>query len=208
LPSGRASPSCDGNDLLIEARAEPPSMLVKALTCHKGSIVSLLRECDEARSLSGADRKQGCRTALPGQWADGFAALAVGPPLDGYTPKEWHQLIEDAEHFLDDWAQEAARQGWSVLDAFGVHVRAPAARYDGMGLVPLIRGGKIVALTGDHATIRMPSGSELTVLRRPLQDAVPIWTVAPGTHAAGELEPASDRSAELSTTPGEGDDGE
>jgi hypothetical protein len=74
--------------------------------------------------------------------------------------------------------EEAAALQWGFLDVFGVHVRAPAARYDGMGLVPLIRGGEIVALEGRRATIRMPTGSELTYLKRPKQDAVAIWELA------------------------------
>jgi hypothetical protein len=65
-----------------------------------------------------------------------------------------------------------------VLDAFGVHIRAPAARYDAMGFVPLIRGGQVMALTAEHATVRIPSGSELTYLRRALGEAVPLWEAA------------------------------
>lgn len=62
-----------------------------------------------------------------------------------------------------------------MLDVFGVHLRAPTARYDGMGLVPLLRGAEVVSIGTNHATVRQASGSCLTVLKRTLKDSVPIW---------------------------------
>jgi hypothetical protein len=63
---------------------------------------------------------------------------------------------------------EAARLRWSTLDVFGVH---PVA----IGLVPLIRGGDVVAIGSDRATIRMQGGTLLTYLRRPQPGAVAVW---------------------------------
>ena len=191
----------DGEDLVLAAEAPPSADMLHALTCHKPEIVRLLRH--KGAGPSGIRRQSPATCGGPAEWVSGFAALAAAEPPDGFTQQQWRQLLEDAESFLDGWASEAIRQGWSVLDAFGVHVRAPAARYDGMGLVPLIGGGKIVALTADRATIRMPSGSELTVLKRPLQDAVPIWTLArPTGEPDGELQPISGRSASPQGTAG------
>ena len=59
----------------------------------------------------------------------------------------WQQLIVDAERFLDDWAQQAAAFGWPAWELFGCHRRAPWGRIQGMGLVLLLRGDQIAALT-------------------------------------------------------------
>ena len=59
-----------------------------------------------------------------------------------------------------------------------MHPLAPNARYDAMGLVPLLRGGEIVDLTPRWATIRMPGGNCLTYyLRRKSADAIALWEV-------------------------------
>jgi hypothetical protein len=77
--------------------------------------------------------------------------------------------------FLDRWAAEAIRLGWTAEDVFGVHPAAPGARYDCAGLVPLIGGGEVVSIAADRATIRMPTGGELVYLRRPRPGAVALW---------------------------------
>ncbi len=115
---------------------------------------------------------------VPAEWAKALAALSLAPPAEGFTPNEWHRIVDDAARFVEGWSAQATQHGWGILDVFGVHLRAPASRYDAMGLVPLIRGGEVVALNDRRATIRMPSGGELIYLRRPRKDAVPIWEVA------------------------------
>ena len=75
-------------------------------------------------------------------------------------------LQEDALAFLRDWAAQAHALGWEALDLFGVHSEAPHARLDGMGLVPLLGGRPVVALTEDSAAIGANSGGVLTFRRR------------------------------------------
>jgi hypothetical protein len=165
----------DGNDLLLEAASRPSPIVIEALSRNKSAVVELLRH-------GGAQPPRPTRQHedrdLPVEWAEGLAILSLRSAPEGFTTKAWRQLVDDACVFVGDWAVLAAQLGWGSLDVFGVHVRAPAARYDGMGLVPLIRGGEIVALTRHRATIRMRGGAELIYLKRPLQDAVPIWAVA------------------------------
>jgi hypothetical protein len=112
---------------------------------------------------------------VPREWAEGFARLCLHPPAPGFSPRRWQQLIEDGGRFLDRWGSEAAGLGWTALDVFGVHARAPAVRYDAAGLVPLISGGEIVAIMADRATIRGWGGGLLTYLRRPRSGAVALW---------------------------------
>jgi hypothetical protein len=52
--------------------------------------------------------------------------------------------------------------GWDAYDLFGCHNLKPVERVDRMGLLWLLRGGCIVALTSESAVIEMPSGSRLT----------------------------------------------
>lgn len=116
---------------------------------------------------------------IPREWAEGFARLDAMKPLAGFHQDRWRQLIDDAGRFIDRWAATAAAMGWSAVDVFGLHPRAPAARYDGMGLVPLISGGEVVAIEVGHATIRTPGGSCLTYyLRRQTSTGVPVWELA------------------------------
>jgi hypothetical protein len=112
---------------------------------------------------------------VPRDWAEGFARLDRSAPPPGFSPKRWQQVVNDGGLFLDRWAAAAARLGWSAEDVFGVHPTAPGARYDCMGLVPLIGGGTVVSITTDRATIRQASGATLVYLRRPRLGAIALW---------------------------------
>jgi len=169
----------DGAYLQLRALEAPPQVVVDALARHKARIADLLRG-EVRQQAPGEGCRQTCweRRNLPCEWAEGLAALALASPAEGFSAKEWQGLVNDAARFMHSWARAAVKRGWSILDVFGVHSLAPAARYDAMGLVPLIRGGEVIALDERRATIRMPSGAELTYLKRPRKDAVPIWEVA------------------------------
>ena len=111
------------------------------------------------------------------QWRQGLAKLNPTAPIRGFAPGRWIRLIDGGTTFLDAWGRTAAALGWSTLDVFGVHPEAPAARYDVMGLVPLLGDRELTAVEATHATMRMPTGSKLTYLRRRRPGAVPIWCV-------------------------------
>lgn len=112
---------------------------------------------------------------VPRRWAEGFARLDIAGRPPDFTEKAWRQLIEDGGRFLDRWASEAARLGWTALDVFGVHPAAPSTNYDAIGLVPLIRGGDVVAIGLDRATIRTHGRTLLTYLRRPQPGVIAVW---------------------------------
>ncbi len=84
----------------------------------------------------------------------------------------WSQVVEDADSLLSNWGRAAYDLGWNALDLFGVHAAAPAGRYDVMGLVMLLGGGRVFALTEQTAAFRRPSGSALTYRRKPMSGAV------------------------------------
>ena len=116
--------------------------------------------------------------SVPRAWAEGLASLDLAAPPAGFTPALWQQVVEDGARFLDRWGSEAAELGWSALDVFGVHPVVPTSRFDAMGLVPLIRGGEVVAIAAERATICTPHGGQLTYLRRPRPGAVAFWDLA------------------------------
>ena len=117
---------------------------------------------------------------VPSEWAEGFARLDLMKPPAGFDRGRWRQLIDDGGRFIDRWAATAAATGWSASDVFGLHPDAPAARYDGMGLVPLICGGEVIAIEAGHATIRTLGGACLTYyLRRQANTGVPVWDLVP-----------------------------
>lgn len=127
----------------------------------------------EERTATGAEGS-GC----PESWANGFAQLDCSAPPPGFSPRAWQQVLDDGGRFLNRWAAEAKRLGWTAEDVFGVHAAAPGARVDGMGLVPLINGGEVISISGGRASIRMPGGSILTYLRQPRSGAVVLWDLA------------------------------
>jgi hypothetical protein len=94
-----------------------------------------------------------------------FAALEQRCP-DAVPVARWQKAVEDGRAFLAQWAEQAEALGWTPDDLFGLHPTAPMARYDCMGLVWLLCGNKVVALTSETATIRMPSGSMLSFYRK------------------------------------------
>ncbi len=114
---------------------------------------------------------------VPEEWVQGVCDLMVMPPHADWKEGDWHTLQEDALRFLQKWAGQARRLGWEALDLFGVHPTAPTARFDCMGLVPLLRGRAVLALTDDSAAIKAASGGSLTFRKRasPPAERCLIW---------------------------------
>ena len=85
----------------------------------------------------------------------------------------WRQAIQDARRFLSEWGNRAEALGWTVRDLLGLH-RVPEqprpnydrlSRYDETGLIWLLGGRPVVALTADSASIEHASGA-ITVYRK------------------------------------------
>jgi hypothetical protein len=92
---------------------------------------------------------------------------------DHIEPDRWRQAVEDGRRFLATWGAQAQALGWTARDLFGLHMPPEnphpsyrrLSRYDETGLVWLLEGREVVALTEDTAAIRWPSGS-VTVYRK------------------------------------------
>ena len=100
------------------------------------------------------------------EWHAILAGLKRRGPADWLSHEQWRGLLSDAENFLTRWGSAAHLLGWTSLDLFGVHPIAPAARFDVMGLIPILNGAEVLALTSQTATMRRAS-SAVQTYRRP-----------------------------------------
>jgi hypothetical protein len=159
-----------GDRLRLSAPEPLPENLLQELRAHKAEVL------DHLRLACGSMRKETKTVtptevgALPNEtvaaWASGIARLPTMTPPRTYPAKAWQQLITDADRFLDDWATQAAALGWPDWELFGCHRRAPWGRIQGMGLVLLLHGDPLAALTASEAVIRRPSGAHQTWRRK------------------------------------------
>jgi hypothetical protein len=86
---------------------------------------------------------------------------------------DWQQAIESGRRFLAQWGEQAESLGWTSRDLFGLAPEPDRlnpnyrrlSRYDLTGLIWLLRGDPVVALTATTATIRHATGN-ITTYRR------------------------------------------
>jgi hypothetical protein len=112
-------------------------------------------------------------------------ALREIPPPRTYPAHAWQRLIVDADRFLDCWSQQAVALSWLDWEIFGCHRRAAWGRVQAMGLVLLLHGRELAALTATEAVIRTQTGARQTYRRQqrdPLHPAERclIWELADG----------------------------
>lgn len=77
-------------------------------------------------------------------------------------PARWRQAIQDTESFLAKWGQQAHALSWTARELFGLHRVPPQpaatyqrlSRYDATGLIWLLQGHSVVALTKSEAAIQ------------------------------------------------------
>jgi hypothetical protein len=86
---------------------------------------------------------------------------------------DWRQALADGEHFLAQWGDRAELLGWTPRDLFGL---APVpdkprpgyrrlSRYDKTGLIWLLGGRQVLAITESTAAVERPTGA-ITMYRR------------------------------------------
>jgi hypothetical protein len=102
------------------------------------------------------------RGTVAGQWYQNTQeALRLRCP-EFVETERWQQTVRDAECFLSAWGAKAYALGWSARELFGLH-EVPSqprpfynrlARYDETGLLWLLQGRPVIALTADDAAIQ------------------------------------------------------
>ena len=120
---------------------------------------------------------------IPAEWSEGVLRLSIMAPPRTYPALAWQQLIVDAERFLEGWAAQAHRLGWPAWELLGCHRRAPWGRIEATGLVLLLHGRELAALTAAEAVIRTRTGASQTYRRKPRDPLHPaerclVWEVS------------------------------
>lgn len=162
----------DGADLIVEADGDPPADLLAQLREHKAELIAVLSGDDPEERAAIIEEGAGA----PRAWAQGYAALAAMPPPAGFWPERWQRIIDVTGAFLDRWAGEAIRCGWSDLDVFGCYPMQPDRRFDCMGLVLLLDRCEVAAIDRDGADLVTPTGARQRFRRRKLPPGtVSLW---------------------------------
>lgn len=92
---------------------------------------------------------------------------------DHVPADHWQQAVEDGRRFLAQWGEQAEALGWTARDLFGLTAVPDKprpnyrrlSRYDETGLIWLLRGRAVLALTEATAAVASPTGA-VTVYRR------------------------------------------
>jgi hypothetical protein len=155
-----------GEHLRLCAPVPLPDTLIAEVRQHKAEILDLLGTAAPAISERQRPSVSPVEISIE-RWLRGVERLSWMSPPPSYPERAWTQLLADAEHFLDRWGTQAARLGWSAWELFGCHCQAPFGRIEGMGLVLLLRGKELVALTDAEAAIRTATGAHQTYRRKP-----------------------------------------
>ena len=104
--------------------------------------------------------------ALVTEWRVGVEMLLSMSQPRAYPSGEWAFLLDDADRFMKRWAVQAYGLGWQSWEIWGVSRVAPRFRFDAMGLVLVLKGARIAAITADAAVIEMRTSNLLRFYRR------------------------------------------
>jgi hypothetical protein len=105
---------------------------------------------------------------IPRDWADGLSRLEHNRPPADVPLSGWHQLIVDISVFVSEgWAARARALGWELHDLIGADPDRPFARIDRAGLLWLLNGNRLIALSENTATVETKSGARQTYRRKP-----------------------------------------
>jgi hypothetical protein len=157
---------------------------LRALKAQKGAVGALPKVTKvllpvEVTALTPQDRTfdtfgtaQGAGFSdFPARYRPAMTALEAGCP-DLVPVDRWQRCVADGHRFLARWGDQAEALGWTARDLFGLH-KPPEnphpsysrmSRYDETGLIWLLAGREVVALTETTAAIQNATG--ITVYRR------------------------------------------
>jgi hypothetical protein len=112
-------------------------------------------------------------------WADGLAQLDPFDPPGDVPAVRWRRFVDDARRFLDSpFCAVAAGLGWGPHDLFGCDRDRPFARIDRNGLLWLVNGNKIVALSDGAAVLEGRAGARQTFRRPAERGCVLAWELS------------------------------
>jgi hypothetical protein len=144
---------------------------LRALKSEKGAL-GALPKLTKSGSVSFGSAQSAGFSNFPAPYGRVLAALEARCP--NLVPADrWQLAVADGRHFLARWGDQAEALGWTAKDLFGLHQPAEKphpsysrlSRYDETGLVWLLQGRDVVALTETTAAIQGPTGN-ITIYRR------------------------------------------
>jgi hypothetical protein len=147
---------------------------LRALKSEKGAVEDPTKPTKPG-SVSFVSAQSAGFSNFPARYRRTMAALEAGCPE--FVPVDrWQFAVEDGRRFLARWGEQAEALGWDAKDLFGL-APAPAwphpsyrhlSRYDETGLIWLLCGREVVALTEATAAIQSSTGaiSAITTYRR------------------------------------------
>jgi hypothetical protein len=102
-----------------------------------------------------------------------YAHLQLRPPALVDVAR-WQRCVADGKRFLAKWGEQAEALGWTSADLFGLCTPPERphpsynrlSRYDCTGLIWLLEGREVLALTEAAATIKNPKTGNVTVFRK------------------------------------------
>ena len=104
------------------------------------------------------------------QWKVRLASLDPCQPPKGWSMRRWQMIYDDAEWLLDKFGDQAARDGWSAADLFGLWPDKPGWG----GIADRLRGSRSLVLTADRAHWR--SWGQVEMFNRgSYPDLRPFW---------------------------------
>jgi hypothetical protein len=152
------------------------AMLRQRLHPQKGGSVSFIRP--RGRPFCRAEVGSVSFVTDPGIcfcWGEGVAQLNSTRPPENIPPRRWVQFINDCNQFLKIWATQANALGWEALDLFGCDSVKPYSRVDRQGLVWILNGRRVIAMTAEAATIEGAGSSRLAYRRERKNDRILAW---------------------------------
>lgn len=109
----------------------------------------------------------------PPAWRRGMALLTEMRGPDGIAPERWAQIVNDASLFvMSRCAWQAVEAGWTISDVFALDYEDAAV----VGLVPGLRGDRVVDVTPEYASIKTNRGHRWHYRRHTPADSPPVWT--------------------------------
>jgi hypothetical protein len=115
---------------------------------------------------------------VPRAWAEGYSRLDPDRPAGDVPLSRWQRFVDDVGRFLDSpFCAVASALGWTAYDIFGCDRDRPFARIDQEGLLWLLNGDRLIALSENTATVERRTGARQIFRRRPLAvgDIVLAW---------------------------------
>jgi hypothetical protein len=83
-------------------------------------------------------------------WKAGLESVDPRQPMHGMALGRWHTVCDDAVWLFGNFGQQAARDGWSTADLFGLWPDKPAWG----GVSDRLRGSRSLMMTADRACWR------------------------------------------------------